>query len=160
VDIRASDEDRERAIDILREATSRGYITLAEFEERLSAGLAATHLSDLDPLLADLPGTPRPSAGWTVPSAVGARTASAGRANPYGGPFPGPAPAPMPGGQIVNSTRGFLATLPPIARVVLTVILIGMVASAVVSVLSSGIWIGALVVFLCVRRGHHRRLMA
>lgn len=158
MDIRASDEDRERAIDILREATSRGYITLAEFEERLATGLAATYLSDLDPLLADLPGTPRPSAGWTVPSA-GARSSSAAGANPYGGPFPGPAPAPMPGGQVVYRTRGFLATLPPVARVVLTVILIGMVASAVVSVLSSGIWIVALIVFLCVRRGHHRRLM-
>ena len=157
MDIRASDEDRERTIDILREATSRGYITLAEFEERVAIALAGTHLTDLDPLLADLPGTPRPSAGWTVPTAAGTRAGSAAASSPYG--TPGPVRMPLPGGPMIYRTRGFLATLPPVARVVLSVILVGLVASALVLVLTSGIWIVALIVVFCVRRSHRRRVM-
>ena len=150
MDIRASDEDRERAVDILREATSRGYITLPEFEDRLGTALTATHLADLDPLLTDLPGTPRPSAGWTVPTPAGA--------GPYGVP-PGPGPSAFPGGPVAYRARNFLATLPPVARVVLCVILVAMVASAALQVLASGVWIIALIIFFCVRRSHRRRVM-
>ena len=155
MDIRASDEDRERAIDILREATSRGYITLPEFEDRLGTALAATHLADLDPLLTDLPGTPRPSAGWTVPTPAGTGPG----ANPYGVPPGGLGPSAFPGGPVAYRARNFLATLPPVARVVLCVILVAMVASAAVQVLASGVWIIALIIFFCVRRSHRRRVM-
>jgi hypothetical protein len=145
VAVRASDEDRERVVDILREATSRGYLTLAEFEDRLGSTLAARHLDQLDPLLSDLPGTPRPSAGWSVPTSASASTTN-------GAPV-----ATVAGGAPVYRARTFLAGLPPVARVVLCVLMVGLVASALVQVLTSGIWVVALIVFLCVRRGHHRR---
>lgn len=43
----------------LRQATSDGYLTLLEFEERLDAAFAARYLDELDVLLADLPGARR-----------------------------------------------------------------------------------------------------
>jgi hypothetical protein len=61
---RASDQDRQRAVELLRQATAKGYLSLAEFEDRMSDALAATHLEALDPLLADIPGAPAPSAAW------------------------------------------------------------------------------------------------
>ncbi|HZT66766.1 MAG TPA: DUF1707 domain-containing protein [Acidimicrobiales bacterium] len=64
---RASDEDRDRATDFLRKATAQGYLTLDEFEERVGAVLTARYLEDLDPLLADIPGAPRPSAPAPMP---------------------------------------------------------------------------------------------
>ena len=59
--IRASDADRSRVIQLLSEHTGAGRLTLAEFEERTSAAYQARMVSDLDPLLADLPtSAPRP----------------------------------------------------------------------------------------------------
>ncbi|HET6794965.1 MAG TPA: DUF1707 domain-containing protein, partial [Acidimicrobiales bacterium] len=60
--MRASNEDRERATAVLRQATADGYLNLEEFEERLDAVLRARYLEDLDPLVADIPGARRPSA--------------------------------------------------------------------------------------------------
>ena len=53
--VRASDADRERVAAILRAATGRGLLTLAEVDERLAAVYAATHTAELAPLTADLP---------------------------------------------------------------------------------------------------------
>jgi hypothetical protein len=69
--LRASHADRDRAVMLLREATAAGYITLDEFEERLGAVYSARYLRDLDPLVDDIPGHPRPAAlepaagGWS-----------------------------------------------------------------------------------------------
>jgi Domain of unknown function (DUF1707) len=54
-EIRASDADRSRVVQLLSEHTGAGRLTLAEFEERTSAAYQARMVSDLDPLLADLP---------------------------------------------------------------------------------------------------------
>ncbi|HEY6744256.1 MAG TPA: DUF1707 domain-containing protein [Mycobacteriales bacterium] len=53
--VRASDADRERVAAILRGAAGQGLLTLAEVDERLAAVYAATYVTDLGPLTADLP---------------------------------------------------------------------------------------------------------
>ena len=53
--VRASDDDRERAIRSLREHLAAGRLTLEEFTERISAALAATTTADLDAPLHELP---------------------------------------------------------------------------------------------------------
>ena len=59
--IRASDQDRNRTVAILRQATAEGYLTLDEFSERLEAAFGARYVHDLPPLTADIPipATPR-----------------------------------------------------------------------------------------------------
>jgi hypothetical protein len=54
-DVRASDEDRERAAERLRRAASDGRLTVDELEERLQATYAARTQGELVPLLADVP---------------------------------------------------------------------------------------------------------
>jgi DUF1707 SHOCT-like domain len=53
--VRASDDDRERAIAALREHLAAGRLTLEEFTERMSTALAATTTADLDAPLRELP---------------------------------------------------------------------------------------------------------
>ncbi|MQA96349.1 MAG: DUF1707 domain-containing protein [Streptosporangiales bacterium] len=54
-DTRASDADRERVVESLREQTAIGRLTLEELDERSGAAYAARTWADLRPLLADLP---------------------------------------------------------------------------------------------------------
>ena len=84
----------------LRRATSEGYLTLLEFEERLDAAFAARFVDELDRLLADRPAPRRPSAR----------------------PAPAPARAPRgawwPAGlarQVVRSALAVLAVLLTVA---------------------------------------------
>jgi hypothetical protein len=51
----ASDADRERIAERLREATAEGRLTAEELEERLERAFAARTEADLEPLVADLP---------------------------------------------------------------------------------------------------------
>ena len=53
-DMRASDADRDRVIDILRAATADGRLTADEFNERMEAALASRTFRELAPLTADL----------------------------------------------------------------------------------------------------------
>jgi hypothetical protein len=53
--VRASDDDRERAVLSLREHLAAGRLTLEEFTERMTAALAATTTADLDGPLRELP---------------------------------------------------------------------------------------------------------
>jgi hypothetical protein len=53
--IRASDDDRERTVALLREHHAAGRLTLDEFSERLDQAYAAKTLGDLDGLMSDLP---------------------------------------------------------------------------------------------------------
>jgi hypothetical protein len=53
--IRASDEDRERSVSLLREHHAAGRLTLDEFSERLDKAYAAKTLGELDELMSDLP---------------------------------------------------------------------------------------------------------
>lgn len=53
--LRASDADRERTSELLREHWAVGRLTEEEFHSRLDSVFAARTLGDLDQLLADLP---------------------------------------------------------------------------------------------------------
>ena len=56
--IRASDQERESVVAVLRDAYADGRLTLEEFEERSSAGYAAKTWTELRELTADLPVQP------------------------------------------------------------------------------------------------------
>ncbi len=60
--VRASDADRDRTADHLREQAGEGRLDTEELEKRLEAAFAAHTLADLDALTADLPRqrSPRP----------------------------------------------------------------------------------------------------
>ncbi|MDG9720385.1 DUF1707 domain-containing protein [Streptomyces sp. DH24] len=54
-ELRASDADRERVAEILRDALAEGRLDMAEFEERLEATYGARTYGELAPLTRDLP---------------------------------------------------------------------------------------------------------
>ena len=58
-DIRASDAERERAVEHLREQALAGRLTVEELDERCARAFAAVTVTQLRELLADLP-APRP----------------------------------------------------------------------------------------------------
>jgi hypothetical protein len=68
--LRASDAERERAVDVLRAAAGDGRLTLEELAERVEGALIARTRGELEPLTADLPerADSRGSEGtrWTV----------------------------------------------------------------------------------------------
>ncbi|MFF9491775.1 DUF1707 SHOCT-like domain-containing protein [Streptomyces flaveolus] len=54
-ELRASDADRERVAEVLRDALAEGRLDMAEFEERLDATYRARTYGDLAPITRDLP---------------------------------------------------------------------------------------------------------
>jgi hypothetical protein len=54
-ELRASDAERERVAERLRDAAAEGRLTPEELEERLGRALSAQTRGDLDPVVADLP---------------------------------------------------------------------------------------------------------
>jgi len=59
--LRASDADRQAAVERLEKALAEGRITAEEFQQRTEAAYAATTTAALRPLLADLPDQPAPA---------------------------------------------------------------------------------------------------
>ncbi|MEU3098114.1 DUF1707 domain-containing protein [Streptomyces sp. NPDC006967] len=59
-DLRASDADRERVADILRDALAEGRLDMEEFGERLDATYSARTYGELAPITRDLPGRGSP----------------------------------------------------------------------------------------------------
>ncbi|MFI0780586.1 DUF1707 domain-containing protein [Streptomyces sp. NPDC021212] len=53
--MRASDAERERIAEVLRDAVAEGRLDMAEFEERLEAAYTARTHAQLEPLVRDLP---------------------------------------------------------------------------------------------------------
>jgi hypothetical protein len=53
--LRASDADRERVAEVLREAAGDGRLTMDELDERLDAAYAAKTYAELEPVTHDLP---------------------------------------------------------------------------------------------------------
>lgn len=53
--MRASDADRERVVDRLRDAVAEGRLDMEEFEERLDAAYKSRTYAELEPLTRDLP---------------------------------------------------------------------------------------------------------
>jgi hypothetical protein len=54
-DIRAGDRERERTATDLGQALAQGYLSMAEYEDRLGRAFAAHSTGELDALVADLP---------------------------------------------------------------------------------------------------------
>ncbi|MFJ8155593.1 DUF1707 domain-containing protein [Streptomyces sp. NPDC094468] len=59
--LRASDADRERVAEILRDALAEGRLDMEEFEERLEATYKARTYGDLTPITRDLPAGAAPA---------------------------------------------------------------------------------------------------
>ncbi|MFD0357917.1 DUF1707 domain-containing protein [Streptomyces sp. NPDC127110] len=84
--LRASDADRERVVDRLRDAVAEGRLDMEEFEERLEAAYTSRTYAELEPLTRDLPAAagsapspvasaPAPSSAW--PDRIGGTGTSA-----------------------------------------------------------------------------------
>ncbi len=80
-ELRASDADRDRVVERLRDAVAEGRLDMEEFEERLEAAYTSRTYAELEPLTRDLP-----SAG--APSPLSAPLAASGASWParIGGP--------------------------------------------------------------------------
>jgi hypothetical protein len=64
-ELRASDADRERVAEILRDALAEGRLDMAEFEERLDAAYRARTYGELAPITRDLPAGAAPAVSMT-----------------------------------------------------------------------------------------------
>jgi hypothetical protein len=65
--IRASDDDRERTVEVLRDAYAAGRLDLDEFDQRTTAAYSAKTWNDLRELASDLPAEPRLGADLAAP---------------------------------------------------------------------------------------------
>jgi Domain of unknown function (DUF1707) len=65
-EVRASNADRDRVVDVLRAAAGDGRLTGDEFDERLEAALSSRTLGELAVLTADLAGGPGRSGAATA----------------------------------------------------------------------------------------------
>ncbi|MFI5616876.1 DUF1707 domain-containing protein [Streptomyces sp. NPDC051567] len=79
-ELRASDADRDRVVERLRDAVAEGRLDMEEFEERLEAAYTSRTYAELEPLTRDLP-APTGAAG-TFPAAQAAAPAAQGVAWP------------------------------------------------------------------------------
>jgi class 3 adenylate cyclase len=80
VSIRVSDADRDAVIELLKERTADGTLTLAEFAERVEGALTARTRGELDAITTDLVGTRAPpSARRTTTHTVVSVMAGAGK---------------------------------------------------------------------------------
>jgi hypothetical protein len=70
-ELRASDADRERAVEVLRRAASDGRLSVDELEERVTNAYAARTRKELEPLTADLSLVPSQPSGLTVSEGPG-----------------------------------------------------------------------------------------
>ncbi len=71
--LRASDADRERVANLVREAAGDGRLSMDELDERLDAVYAAKTYADLEPITHDLPATGADYLPTPSPAAGGAR---------------------------------------------------------------------------------------
>ncbi|MEU8774053.1 DUF1707 domain-containing protein [Streptomyces sp. NPDC048606] len=77
--MRASDADRERVVERLRDAVAEGRLDMDEFEERLDAAYASRTYAELEPLTRDLPAPAGEAGAFPVVPAPGAAPAPADR---------------------------------------------------------------------------------
>ncbi|WP_327068678.1 DUF1707 SHOCT-like domain-containing protein [Kitasatospora sp. NBC_01302] len=91
-ELRASDADRERIAELLRDAYAEGRLTVEEHSERIEAAYSAKTLGELAPLTRDLPahqplpgGAPRPAPAPAAAPLPPAREESASLVAVFGG---------------------------------------------------------------------------
>ncbi|MFJ6796504.1 DUF1707 domain-containing protein [Streptomyces sp. NPDC091268] len=77
-ELRASDADRDRVVERLRDAVAEGRLDMEEFEERLDAAYTSRTYAELEPLTRDLP-APQAAPAYPAAHPVGADAAWAGR---------------------------------------------------------------------------------
>lgn len=75
-DVRASDEDRHKVADLLRDAAGEGRLTLEELDERLDGVYKAKTYAELEPYVRDLP-----VATTGTPAAAPMRATAAGQSS-------------------------------------------------------------------------------
>ncbi|MBT2479421.1 DUF1707 and DUF2154 domain-containing protein [Streptomyces sp. ISL-94] len=68
-ELRASDADRDRVVERLRDAVAEGRLDMEEFEERLEAAYKSRTYAELEPLTRDLPAAPMPMSAPVAASA-------------------------------------------------------------------------------------------
>ncbi|MDT0442997.1 DUF1707 SHOCT-like domain-containing protein [Streptomyces johnsoniae] len=100
--VRASDTDRDRIADILREALAEGRLDAEEHSERIEAVFKAKTLAELEPLIRDLPAGQRPAPGPPPPQ---------GAYRPAPPPHGSPQPVRAPHGVHVASAKNVVAVL-------------------------------------------------
>ncbi|MEU6483183.1 DUF1707 domain-containing protein [Streptomyces sp. NPDC046887] len=74
--LRASDADRDRTADILRDALAEGRLDAEEHGERIDAVYRAKTMAELEPLVRDLPGAPAARAAEPARRPSGRETAA------------------------------------------------------------------------------------
>lgn len=94
-ELRASDADRDRVVERLRDAVAEGRLDMEEFEERLEAAYKSRTYAELEPLTRDLP-----PAGHTPPAVP----SSSGISSPFASPFSSPTSWPARIGGAGTST--------------------------------------------------------
>ena len=84
--LRASDSDRERVADVIRQAAGDGRLTMEELDERLDAVYAARTYAELEPITRDLPQAPGApgGSGAPVPAPAGDPQRFGGQATSHG----------------------------------------------------------------------------
>ena len=82
--LRASDADRERVANVLREAAGDGRLTMDELDQRLDAVYAAKTYAELEPITHDLPDSGSAYVPATAPAAAGDPARFGGRATSSG----------------------------------------------------------------------------
>jgi Domain of unknown function (DUF1707) len=70
--LRASHQDRDRVVEVLRVAAGDGRLTAEELDRRLEAALTARTFADLAVLTTDLPGPAEPAASAPAPTSAAA----------------------------------------------------------------------------------------
>ena len=80
--VRASDADRDRAVESLAAASAEGRLSLEEYSQRSEAALLARTLGDLAGLTADLPAAPEADAA-AVPAEITAVLGNESRKGPW-----------------------------------------------------------------------------
>jgi hypothetical protein len=81
--LRASDTDRDRAIDLLAGAAAEGRLTLEEYSERSESALAARTQGELAVLTADIPAVPARGEVETAPENITAILGNESRKGPW-----------------------------------------------------------------------------
>ncbi len=82
-DLRASDADRDRSVDVLRDAVVEGRLTLEEFSERVGHAQVARTEGELSRLVSDLPSAPARAAAAEAPTRYRAIFSKLVRSGPW-----------------------------------------------------------------------------
>jgi hypothetical protein len=134
-DLRVGDAERDAVADRLRESYAQGRLTMDEFNDRLSAALAATTQRDLSQLTRDLPHTSVPSVPLPQPQSAtyGQRTS-----------------LPYPGGQQQSGSRGGPRARSRLFPVMAALLALWLLASTVLTPLRMFPLGGRLAIFLLI----------